>query len=105
MDGMAWIPGATFLMGSDRHYPEEAPELLPALPARRADGSACRHLHLAPGLPLRRADTTTSASRRASVIVRLAARRLRAIISPAMHGARRPVKGDRGVQPAVIPTY
>ena len=25
MDGMAWIPGATFLMGSDRHYPEEAP--------------------------------------------------------------------------------
>jgi formylglycine-generating enzyme len=25
MDGMAWIPGATFLMGSDRHYPEEGP--------------------------------------------------------------------------------
>ena len=25
MDGMMWIPGATFLMGSDRHYPEEAP--------------------------------------------------------------------------------
>lgn len=24
-DGMVWIPGATFLMGSDRHYPEEAP--------------------------------------------------------------------------------
>ena len=23
--GMAWIPGRTFLMGSDRHYPEEAP--------------------------------------------------------------------------------
>jgi formylglycine-generating enzyme required for sulfatase activity len=23
--GMAWIPGGTFLMGSDRHYPEEAP--------------------------------------------------------------------------------
>jgi formylglycine-generating enzyme len=23
--GMVWIPGATFLMGSDRHYPEEAP--------------------------------------------------------------------------------
>jgi len=23
MDGMAWIPGATFLMGPDRHYPEE----------------------------------------------------------------------------------
>jgi sulfatase modifying factor 1 len=22
---MAWIPGATYLMGSDRHYPEEAP--------------------------------------------------------------------------------
>lgn len=22
---MAWIPGATFAMGSDRHYPEEAP--------------------------------------------------------------------------------
>ena len=41
----------------------------------------------------------------ASVIVRLAARRLRAMISPAMHGARRPVKRDRGVQPAVIPTY
>jgi hypothetical protein len=53
MDGMAWIPGATFLMGSDR----------------------------------------------------LAGRRLRAMISPAMHGARRPVKRDRGVQPAVIPTY
>ena len=24
-NGMVWIPGATFLMGSDRHYPEEAP--------------------------------------------------------------------------------
>jgi formylglycine-generating enzyme len=22
---MVWVPGATFLMGSDRHYPEEAP--------------------------------------------------------------------------------
>jgi sulfatase modifying factor 1 len=24
-DDMAWIPGGTFLMGSDKHYPEEAP--------------------------------------------------------------------------------
>jgi len=24
-EGMLWIPGATFVMGSDRHYPEEAP--------------------------------------------------------------------------------
>jgi sulfatase modifying factor 1 len=24
-DGMTWIPGGTFLMGSDHHYPEEAP--------------------------------------------------------------------------------
>jgi formylglycine-generating enzyme len=24
-EGMAWIPGGTFLMGSDKHYPEEAP--------------------------------------------------------------------------------
>ena len=23
--GMRWIPGGTFRMGSDRHYPEEAP--------------------------------------------------------------------------------
>jgi formylglycine-generating enzyme len=23
--GMAWVPGGTFTMGSDRHYPEEAP--------------------------------------------------------------------------------
>ena len=23
--GMVWIPGGTFRMGSDRHYPEEAP--------------------------------------------------------------------------------
>ena len=23
--GMAWIPGGMFRMGSDRHYPEEAP--------------------------------------------------------------------------------
>src|SRR6516225_828893 len=22
---MVWIPGGTFMMGSDRHYPEEAP--------------------------------------------------------------------------------
>jgi formylglycine-generating enzyme required for sulfatase activity len=22
---MAWIPGGTFAMGSDKHYPEEAP--------------------------------------------------------------------------------
>lgn len=25
LDGMVWIPGATFRMGSDDHYPEEAP--------------------------------------------------------------------------------
>ncbi|EJT01966.1 formylglycine-generating enzyme family protein [Rhizobium sp. CCGE 510] len=25
IDGMVWIPGGTFVMGSDRHYPEEAP--------------------------------------------------------------------------------
>jgi formylglycine-generating enzyme required for sulfatase activity len=25
LDGMVWIPGGTFTMGSDRHYPEEAP--------------------------------------------------------------------------------
>ena len=24
-DGMVWVPGATFTMGSDHHYPEEAP--------------------------------------------------------------------------------
>src|SRR4051794_7397202 len=24
-DEMVWIPGGTFRMGSDRHYPEEAP--------------------------------------------------------------------------------
>jgi hypothetical protein len=24
-EGMVWIPGGAFLMGSDRHYPEEAP--------------------------------------------------------------------------------
>src|SRR5262245_65349228 len=24
-EGMVWIPGGTFVMGSDRHYPEEAP--------------------------------------------------------------------------------
>jgi len=24
-DGMVWIPGGTFRMGSDRHYLEEAP--------------------------------------------------------------------------------
>jgi len=24
-DGMVWIPGGTFAMGSDQHYPEEAP--------------------------------------------------------------------------------
>ena len=24
-ENMAWIPGGTFLMGSDHHYPEEAP--------------------------------------------------------------------------------
>src|SRR5512144_1364189 len=23
--GMVWVPGGTFRMGSDRHYPEEAP--------------------------------------------------------------------------------
>src|SRR5215472_17925803 len=23
--GMVWLPGGTFRMGSDRHYPEEAP--------------------------------------------------------------------------------
>ena len=26
-ENMVWIPGGTFLMGSDKHYPEEAPVL------------------------------------------------------------------------------
>jgi len=25
MENIVWIPGATFLMGSDKHYPEEPP--------------------------------------------------------------------------------
>ena len=25
MKGMAWVPGGTFAMGSEQHYPEEAP--------------------------------------------------------------------------------
>src|SRR4029453_4999009 len=25
LPGMVWIPGGTFLMGSDKHYPEERP--------------------------------------------------------------------------------
>ena len=25
IDKMVWIPGGTFRMGSDKHYPEEAP--------------------------------------------------------------------------------
>ena len=25
MEDLVWIPGGTFLMGSDKHYPEEAP--------------------------------------------------------------------------------
>jgi len=25
LDDLVWVPGGTFLMGSDRHYPEEAP--------------------------------------------------------------------------------
>ena len=24
-EGMVWVPGGTFRMGSDHHYPEEAP--------------------------------------------------------------------------------
>ena len=24
-ENMVWIPGGTFIMGSDKHYPEEAP--------------------------------------------------------------------------------
>jgi Sulfatase-modifying factor enzyme 1 len=83
MDGMAWIPGATFLTGSDRHYPEEAPAHKATVGGFWIDAAPVTHL---------RAE------------LRLAARRLRAIISPAMHGARRPVKRDRGVKPAVIPT-
>src|SRR5271170_5577563 len=30
-DGMAWLPGGTFRMGSDSHYPEEAPSHLAAV--------------------------------------------------------------------------
>ena len=33
-EGMAWVPGGDFLMGSDDHYPEEAPAQL----RKRADG-------------------------------------------------------------------
>jgi len=25
VDAMVWVPGGTLEMGSDRHYPEEAP--------------------------------------------------------------------------------
>src|ERR671912_507710 len=33
--GIAWVPGGTFTMGSDSHYPEEAPAqaVLPPAPA------------------------------------------------------------------------
>ena len=95
MDGMAWIPGATFLMGSDGHYPEEAPAHKATVGGFWIDadpGKASVRADLLPALPLRRASTTTSARRRA-------------MISPAMHGAWRPVKRDSGVLPAAISTY
>ena len=41
-EGMVWIPGGTFLMGSDHHYPEEAPAH--KVPGRRIlDGPVTRH--------------------------------------------------------------
>ena len=39
---MVWIPGGTFLMGSDKHYPEEAPAH-EATVERLLDGSPHRH--------------------------------------------------------------
>ena len=41
VDGMVWIPGGTFMMGSDRHYPEEAPAH-PATVGGRIDSEAPR---------------------------------------------------------------
>lgn len=44
MDGMAWIPGATFLMGSDGHYPEEAPAHKATVGGFWIDAGPVRHL-------------------------------------------------------------
>jgi formylglycine-generating enzyme required for sulfatase activity len=44
MDGMAWIPGATFLMGSDGHYPEEAPAHKATVGGVWIDADPVRHL-------------------------------------------------------------
>ena len=38
---MTWIPGGTFRMGSDHHYPEEAPDA-PRRRERLLDGSFTR---------------------------------------------------------------
>ena len=45
--------------GHEGRVPSVRAELLPPLPARRPDGPAGRHVHLAPGLPLRRAGVIT----------------------------------------------
>jgi formylglycine-generating enzyme required for sulfatase activity len=45
MDGMAWIPGATFLMGSDRHYPEEASAHKATVGGFWIDAGPVRHLY------------------------------------------------------------
>ena len=42
--GMTFVPGGTFRMGSDHHYPEEAPSHLVTVDSVDAGGGACRKL-------------------------------------------------------------
>ena len=80
-EDMAWIAGGTFRMGSDRHYPEEAPAHRVAVdgfwidrtpvtnravpPVRRGDGTrdACRDAAGPEGLPGRPARTCSMPAR------------------------------------------
>ena len=57
--GMVWIPGGTFLMGSDDHYPEEAPAHQ-VTRRRLLDGRA--HGHQRGVRPVREEDPATSPS-------------------------------------------
>ena len=78
-EGMVWIPGGTFLMGSDHHYPEEAPAHKVTVNGFWMDRHAVTNAEFT---PLRRGDPVRHARRAARQTRRTTRARNRSCLLP-----------------------